>query len=418
MKAWAGLGYYSRARNLKAWADLVPSAAAVFPTPRLAERPARHWRLYVGGHHGDRLRPARRRRRRQCRTRHSRLFSITTPLSEAKAEIRAHVERMVAGASRATSPRRMMDLGRRSARRAGHAACCARYAKTAAPLCQAIRHFPVRLPKADKPLRRGAPSSPCAGDGAILCANGRKEACSRHDRGADDDWTARIDGATTEAAAPFPANWRPAGQIAHVFTHFALELDVFRAEVNGAAPAGHFWSLAHEISGEALPTVMKKAIEAAIPGATKKPSPHSAKRPMTEVRHIVFDIGRGADPLRSQHSVHRLIPDEKERKWFFDNVCTHDWNIEQDRAGLGRGGGTADCRASRSRGKHPQFPRYWHDMVPHAYDDSVAIMVGLIESGHDVTMLTNFATDTLAEARKRFDFWSGRAASQFPARSA
>ncbi|TIW77052.1 MAG: A/G-specific adenine glycosylase, partial [Mesorhizobium sp.] len=44
--------------------------------------------------------------------------------------------------------------------------------------------------------------------------------------------------------------------------------------------SGHFWSLAHEISGEALPTVMKKAIEAAIPGATKKPSSHSAKRPV------------------------------------------------------------------------------------------------------------------------------------------
>jgi 2-haloacid dehalogenase len=31
-------------------------------------------------------------------------------------------------------------------------------------------------------------------------------------------------------------------------------------------------------------------------------------------------------------------------------------------------------------------------------------MLGLIDSGHDVTMLTNFASDTFAEARKRFDF--------------
>jgi 2-haloacid dehalogenase len=43
-------------------------------------------------------------------------------------------------------------------------------------------------------------------------------------------------------------------------------------------------------------------------------------------------------------------------------------------------------------------------MVPHAYDDSVQLMDKLIESGHDVTMLTNFASDTLAEARQRFDF--------------
>ena len=87
-------------------------------------------------------------------------------------------------------------------------------------------------------------------------------------------WTARVDGATTQAAAPFPGDWRRAGTITHVFTHFALELEVFHAHIKGAAPAGHFWSHAHEISGEALPTVMKKAIEAAIPGATKKQRPH------------------------------------------------------------------------------------------------------------------------------------------------
>ena len=87
-------------------------------------------------------------------------------------------------------------------------------------------------------------------------------------------WTARIDGATTAEAAPFPAVWRRAGEIAHVFTHFALELDVFHAHIKGDAPQGHFWSLAHDISGEALPTVMKKVIEAAIPGATKKRRPH------------------------------------------------------------------------------------------------------------------------------------------------
>ncbi|TIR00077.1 MAG: A/G-specific adenine glycosylase, partial [Mesorhizobium sp.] len=54
----------------------------------------------------------------------------------------------------------------------------------------------------------------------------------------------------------------------------ALELDVFKAMTDVAAPAGHFWSLADEISGEALPTVMKKVIEAAIPGATKKQRAH------------------------------------------------------------------------------------------------------------------------------------------------
>ena len=56
-------------------------------------------------------------------------------------------------------------------------------------------------------------------------------------------WTARFDGETTEKAAPFPANWRRAGQISHVFTHFSLELEVFLAKVSGGpVPDGHRWS--------------------------------------------------------------------------------------------------------------------------------------------------------------------------------
>ncbi|TIU20163.1 MAG: A/G-specific adenine glycosylase, partial [Mesorhizobium sp.] len=131
--------------------------------------------------------------------------------------------------------------------------------------------FPFRLPKSEKPLRRGAAFVAVRDDGAILL---RKRADKGLLGGMTEvpttGWTARIDGAITDAAAPFPGNWRPAGRIGHIFTHFALELDVFKAMTDGAAPAGHFWSLAHEISGEALPTVMKKVIEAAIPGATKK----------------------------------------------------------------------------------------------------------------------------------------------------
>ena len=51
---------------------------------------------------------------------------------------------------------------------------------------------------------------------------------------------------------------------------------------------------------------------------------------MTEVRHIVFDIGRVLIHYDPNIPFSRLIPDAEERKWFFDNVCTHDWNIEQD----------------------------------------------------------------------------------------
>ncbi len=67
--------------------------------------------------------------------------------------------------------------------------------------------------------------------------------------------------AATWSALPTPVD--------HVFTHFALRLRVERASVglDTPAPPGHWWATTP--SEEALPSVMKKAIEAAYPGATK-----------------------------------------------------------------------------------------------------------------------------------------------------
>lgn len=83
------------------------------------------------------------------------------------------------------------------------------------------------------------------------------------------------------------------GTVGHVFTHFERRLDVFMAEVDGfAAPHGMFWSAREDLPGEALPTVMKKAIEAALPAQRSVTvQPDILRSPMPDIRHIVFDIG-------------------------------------------------------------------------------------------------------------------------------
>ncbi|MDL2401041.1 HAD family hydrolase [Rhizobium mayense] len=127
----------------------------------------------------------------------------------------------------------------------------------------------------------------------------------------------------------------------------------------------------------------------------------------TEIRHIVFDIGKVLVHYDPSIPYSRIIPDEAERAWFLANVCTHEWNIEQDR------GRTWEEAEALLIAEHPEreeqiraFRKNWNDMVPHAYDDSVAIMEKLIAEGRDVTMLTNFASDTFREAQTRFDFLS------------
>ncbi|MBX3596979.1 MAG: HAD family phosphatase [Rhizobiaceae bacterium] len=126
---------------------------------------------------------------------------------------------------------------------------------------------------------------------------------------------------------------------------------------------------------------------------------------MTSIQHIVFDIGSVLIHYDPNIPFSRLIPDESERRWFFENVCTSAWNIEQDR---GRTWEDAEALLIQQHPDHENniraFRKYWHEMVSHSYDDTVAIMLGLIDKDYDVTMLTNFASDTFVEARKKFDF--------------
>ncbi|EHS48918.1 HAD-superfamily hydrolase, subfamily IA, variant 3 [Rhizobium sp. PDO1-076] len=124
-----------------------------------------------------------------------------------------------------------------------------------------------------------------------------------------------------------------------------------------------------------------------------------------EIRHIVFDIGKVLIHYDPNLPYSRIIPDADERQWFFANVCTHDWNLEQDR---GRDWNEAEAllitQYPEREAQIRAFRQHWAEMVPHAYDDSVAIMTGLIDAGRDVTMLTNFAADTFTEARKMYPF--------------
>ncbi|THV23100.1 HAD family hydrolase [Peteryoungia ipomoeae] len=126
---------------------------------------------------------------------------------------------------------------------------------------------------------------------------------------------------------------------------------------------------------------------------------------MTEIRHIVFDIGKVLIHYDPNLPFSRIIPDEAERADFFARICTHDWNLEQDR---GRSWDEAEALLVADfpdREHHIRaFRKHWAEMVPHAYDDSVAIMTGLIDAGRDVTMLTNFAADTFAEAKMMYPF--------------
>ena len=124
---------------------------------------------------------------------------------------------------------------------------------------------------------------------------------------------------------------------------------------------------------------------------------------MSSIKHVVFDIGRVLVVWDPERPYRTLIPDEARRRWFLETICTSAWNAEQDR---GRPWADAEAlliadypdeadliRAYRAR---------WVEMVPHTVPETPEILEALVDAGHDVTLLTNFAPDTFREAVERF----------------
>ena len=124
---------------------------------------------------------------------------------------------------------------------------------------------------------------------------------------------------------------------------------------------------------------------------------------MTEIRHVVFDLGQvliGWDP---EAPYRRLIPDQAARKRFFAEVCTHEWNLEQDRGRPWREAEeTLIAKFPRDADMIRAFRANWWEMIPGPIEANVAIVEDMMERGTDVTALTNWAPDTFAEAEAEF----------------
>ncbi|MBS9719801.1 A/G-specific adenine glycosylase [Tianweitania sp. BSSL-BM11] len=272
LRAWAGLGYYSRARNLKKCADTVAQQfGGQFPDTEEGLRALPG----VGAYTAAAIAAIAFNRPAVVIDGNiervvTRLYRIDTPLPQAKSEIRTELAKIVPADRPGDFAQALMDLG---------SSICTPRRPTCilCPFkddCQALaldepERFPVKKPKAERPVRHGAAFVAVRADGAILL---RK----RPDKGllggmAEVPCSAwQASGGFGPDEAPFQADWKPSGTITHIFTHFALMLDVYRAPFEGPAPSDMWWSAPSEVAGEALPTVMKKAIEAAVPDAFRQ----------------------------------------------------------------------------------------------------------------------------------------------------
>jgi A/G-specific adenine glycosylase len=265
MAAWAGLGYYARARNLIACARAVAGDhAGVFPDTEagLLALPG------VGPYTAAAVaaiafdRPANVVDGNVERVM-ARLFQVEQPLPAAKPELKRLAASLVREARPGDWAQALMDLGATVCRPG--IPLCERCPLSDVCLARAAGRpelYPRKGAKAERPRRRGAAFVLLDGAQVALVRRPPKGLLGGMLALPTTPWAGHPPTeAEIAAVAPAPAAWRPAGAIEHVFTHFSLTLEVWRAE--GAAADGVIWTPI-EGAERALPSVFRKALQAGL----------------------------------------------------------------------------------------------------------------------------------------------------------
>lgn len=264
MAAWAGLGYYSRARNLVKAARAVAERGG-FPDTEAELRELPGLGAYTAAAvaaiaFGQRAVVVDANVERVA----ARLFAIETPLPQARKEIRAAVEEITPETRAGDFAQAMMDLGATiCTTRDPKCLLCPLAAGCAARLAGDPARLPRKAPKKPKPVRHGT-AYWIERDGAVWLVR-------REGRGMlggmralpDDGWSAQADGS---GEAPLPGEWELLGRVSHTFTHAQLELAVSRYSGKAlpeGAGEGEWWPLA-ELETAGLPTLFAKAARLAL----------------------------------------------------------------------------------------------------------------------------------------------------------
>lgn len=282
LKLWAGLGYYSRARNLHACArEVVRRHGGRFPEEQRELRKLPGIGLYTAAAisaiaFGRKAAPVDGNVERVV----ARLFAVSAPPPGAKPRLRELAEGLVPDRRPGDFAQAMMDLGATicTPRRPSCPVCPWRDA------CIAIlqgkpEQFPRRAAKANGRLRRGIAYVVLRADGAVLVRtrppNGLLGGMTEVPTS---EWTADFTDDVAMQAPRVAAKWRRLpGTVRHVFTHFPLELTVHvgSAARNARAPKGMRFVPLSRLDDEALPALMRKVVAHALSDA-RNPRSHKS----------------------------------------------------------------------------------------------------------------------------------------------
>jgi A/G-specific adenine glycosylase len=258
LAAWAGLGYYSRARNLILTARHVAEAlggafpsdvAALRALPGIGDYTAAAIAAFAFG--ADSI-PLDANLERVI----ARLFGVVTPLPQAREALRQHARTLWPATRGGDFAQALMDLGARicAARRPACALC------PVSTHCAALKggladRIPVKPAKKARPERHGRAQWIVRDDAVWLVR--------RPTKGMLGGMRALPDSVWTDEPLPPSSQHQPLGTVRHIFTHFALTLAVDAAPAVTAAGDGEWWPV-KALDDAGLPTLYRRAATLAL----------------------------------------------------------------------------------------------------------------------------------------------------------
>jgi A/G-specific adenine glycosylase len=262
LRAWAGLGYYARARNLHACAQLVVtkyknefpidytgllSLPGIGPYTAGAISAIAYDQPYAAVD-GNVERVI------------SRLYGLETPLPLSKPEISLLAQALVPSARAGDFAQAMMDLGATiCAPRKANCSSCPWQLSCIGRLRGRPEDLPFKLPKKKVPTRYGIVFWIEREGGAVLVrTRPTKGLLGGMTEFPSTEWTENQECAVEP---PFPANWQVLpGLVRHTFTHFHLELTVWQAQIDFSPDPSFRFVAKRDLDAEAFPSLMRKVM--------------------------------------------------------------------------------------------------------------------------------------------------------------
>ena len=270
LAAWAGLGYYARARNLHACARAV--AAGGFPRDinGLLALPGigAYTAAAIGAiAFGLPVVPVDGNVERVV----ARVFAVETPLPAARALILQGAARLgddpAARARPSDFAQALFDLGARLCNARPACALCPWMEPCAARELGVAAELPRKAAKSVRPVRFGVHFWLTDETGRVLLRRRpRTGLLGGMTELPGTAWRAEEWGIEALQEAPMAARWMPIGDIRHVFTHLELRISLYAAQVPAILAEGYLQN-ASQLAGEALPSVMRKCVALAQKGS-------------------------------------------------------------------------------------------------------------------------------------------------------